>query len=241
MQNCQLSIHIFQLTTLCKSIILFINEHCTVQKVHKPSIPRGGCRSPPVFSQWPIGWRSPESTSLQKSFLSSLPSSRSPSRGPWRLMTVAMHVDVRFRGSDASSFMPTLNSFGGGTDAYSSIFNPFIGIIIIIIIIIIQKSTLQTKKKLRRNKPFREFTLLTQWLKGLFYSNKQEHHFPIAFSIMHKKTEWYRRRPMWLIDLFGVVEFLAKYAVFQSCKTLFCEELQQIMKEFLNFSSSQYT
>ncbi|KAF3839366.1 hypothetical protein F7725_018083 [Dissostichus mawsoni] len=62
----------------------------------------------------PIGWISEESTRRQKSFLLSDPSRRSRSREPVRPTTVAMQVDVVFRGSWASSFIPALNSFSGG-------------------------------------------------------------------------------------------------------------------------------
>lgn len=78
------------------------------------SSPSGGCSIPPFFSQFPMGWISAESTSLQKSFLLSLPSRRRRRRAPVRPTTVAMHVDVVFRGSWASSFILILNSFAGG-------------------------------------------------------------------------------------------------------------------------------
>ena len=58
------------------------------------------------YSTLPIGWISLESTSLQKSFLLSEPSSLKRRRGPITPTTVAMHVDVRLRGSCASSFTP---------------------------------------------------------------------------------------------------------------------------------------
>lgn len=84
---------------------------CVVVLVSSPS---GGCSMPPFFSQLPIGWISEESTRRQKSFLLSDPSRRSRSREPVKPTTVAMQVDVVFRGSWASSFMPALNSFTGG-------------------------------------------------------------------------------------------------------------------------------
>ena len=77
-------------------------------------LPSGGCNMPPFFSQLPIGWISEESTRRQKSFLLSDPSKRSLSREPVRPTTVAMQVDVVFRGSWASSFIPALNSLSGG-------------------------------------------------------------------------------------------------------------------------------
>lgn len=77
-------------------------------------LPRGGCSMPPFFSQFPIGWISEESTSRQKSFLLSDPSKRRRSLEPVRPTTVAMQVDVVFRGSWASSFIPALNSLTGG-------------------------------------------------------------------------------------------------------------------------------
>lgn len=76
--------------------------------------PRGGCSIPPFFSQFPMGWISAESTSRQKSFLLSLPSRRRRRRAPVSPTTVAMHVDVVFRGSWASSFILILNSLAGG-------------------------------------------------------------------------------------------------------------------------------
>lgn len=77
--------------------------------------PRGGCSIPPCSSQCPIGWISLlQSTKRQKSFLLSEPSSLSLNLGPNVPTTVAMQVDVRLRGSSASSFMPILNSFLGG-------------------------------------------------------------------------------------------------------------------------------
>lgn len=77
-------------------------------------LPSGGCSMPPFFSQLPIGWISEESTRRQKSFLLSDPSKRSRRREPVRPTTVAMQVDVVFRGSWASSFIPALNSLIGG-------------------------------------------------------------------------------------------------------------------------------
>ncbi|TRY56061.1 hypothetical protein DNTS_017906 [Danionella cerebrum] len=62
----------------------------------------------------PIGWMSAESTSRQKSLVLSLPSNRRRSLTPIRPITVAMQVDVEFRGSLASSFIPTLKSLEGG-------------------------------------------------------------------------------------------------------------------------------
>ena len=71
---------------------------------------------PPVFWQCPISDISFESTSFQKSLLSSEPSSRSRTLGPILLMTVAIQVDWE-RGSQASILDPTLNSFLGGSEA----------------------------------------------------------------------------------------------------------------------------
>lgn len=71
---------------------------------------------PPRSSQWPTGWISLlVSTKRQKSFLLSEPSNRRRNLGPRVPTMVAMHVDVRFLGSKASSFIPILNSFLGGT------------------------------------------------------------------------------------------------------------------------------
>lgn len=81
-------------------------------------LPSGGCSMSPFFSQVPMGWISEESTSLQKSLLLSLPSSRRRRRTPVRPITVAMHTEVEFRGSWASSFIPTLKSLEGGILAY---------------------------------------------------------------------------------------------------------------------------
>lgn len=81
-------------------------------------LPSGGCSMSPFFSQVPMGWISEESTSLQKSLLLSLPSSRRRRRTPVRPITVAMHTDVEFRGSWASSFIPTLKSLEGGIRAF---------------------------------------------------------------------------------------------------------------------------
>lgn len=79
------------------------------------ALPRGGCSIPPCSSQCPMGWISLlQSTKRQKSFLLSEPSSLSLSLGPRVPTTVAMQVEVRLRGSSASSFMPILNSFLGG-------------------------------------------------------------------------------------------------------------------------------
>lgn len=79
--------------------------------------PNGGCNMPPLFSIVPTGLISFESTKRQKSFLLSLPSRRIFSRGPSTPTTVAMHVDVILRGSSASSFMPILKLFFGGSAA----------------------------------------------------------------------------------------------------------------------------
>lgn len=81
-------------------------------------LPSGGCSMSPFFSQVPMGWISEESTSLQKSLLLSLPSSRRRRRTPVRPITVAMHTEVEFRGSWASSFIPTLKSLEGGILAF---------------------------------------------------------------------------------------------------------------------------
>lgn len=88
--------------------------------VRSASLPSGGCSMPPFFSQLPIGWISEESTKRQKSFLLSDPSKRRRSREPVKPTTVAMQVDVVFRGSWASSFMPALNSLTGGVRLYRS-------------------------------------------------------------------------------------------------------------------------
>lgn len=74
---------------------------------------------PPFFSQLPIGWISEESTRRQKSFLLSDPSNLSRRREPVKPTTVAMQVDVVLRGSWASSFIPALNSLGGGAGLYA--------------------------------------------------------------------------------------------------------------------------
>lgn len=74
---------------------------------------------PPFFSQVPMGCMSEESTSLQKSFLLSLPSSRNLSLAPVIPITVAIQTEVTLRGSWASSFIPTLKSFVGGILDYS--------------------------------------------------------------------------------------------------------------------------
>lgn len=71
---------------------------------------------PPFFSQLPIGWISEESTRRQKSFLLSDPSNLSRRREPVKPTTVAMQVDVVFRGSWASSFIPVLNPLIGGAE-----------------------------------------------------------------------------------------------------------------------------
>lgn len=68
---------------------------------------------PPFFSVYPIGFNSEESINRQKSFLLSPPSKRRRILGPTTPTTVAMHIDVIFRGSTASSFIPGLNSFSG--------------------------------------------------------------------------------------------------------------------------------
>uniref|UniRef100_A0A182TFT9 Uncharacterized protein n=1 Tax=Anopheles melas TaxID=34690 RepID=A0A182TFT9_9DIPT len=79
--------------------------------------PSGGFSISPDRSQCPIGWISFESTSRQKSFLLSPPSSRRRKREPSTPTTVAMQVEVMLRGSSASSFMLILNSFLGGISA----------------------------------------------------------------------------------------------------------------------------
>lgn len=76
---------------------------------------------PPFFSQLPIGWISEESTKRQKSFLLSDPSKRSRKREPVRPTTVAMQVDVVFRGSWASSFIPALKSLTGGVGLWMAV------------------------------------------------------------------------------------------------------------------------
>lgn len=83
------------------------------------NVPNGGWRRSPFFSLYPTGCRSLESASLQKSFLSSPPSSRRPSLDPRMLTTDAMQVEVRLRGSDASNFIPTLNSLDGGIGCWT--------------------------------------------------------------------------------------------------------------------------
>lgn len=78
--------------------------------------PNGGCSIPPRSSQLPTGWISLfVSTKRQKSFLLSDPSRRSRNLGPRVPTIVAIQVEVRFLGSKASSFIPILNSFFGGT------------------------------------------------------------------------------------------------------------------------------
>lgn len=77
--------------------------------------PSGGCSMSPFLSQVPIGWISAESISLQKSLVLSLPSRRSRRRIPIMPITVAMQTELELRGSRASSFIPALNSFEGGT------------------------------------------------------------------------------------------------------------------------------
>ena len=69
----------------------------------------------PFFSQVPMGWMSAESTRRQKSLVLSLPSRRRRRRTPVMPITVAMQTEVEFRGSRASSFMPTLKSLEGGS------------------------------------------------------------------------------------------------------------------------------
>ena len=78
-------------------------------------LPSGGWRRSPCFSEKPMGCRSDESTSRQKSFLSSLPSKRNLNLGPTPAITVATQVDVRLRGSADSSFISGSNSFSGGS------------------------------------------------------------------------------------------------------------------------------
>ena len=65
---------------------------------------------------------SDESTSLQKSFLLSEPSSLRRRRGPIVATTVAIQVEVRLRGSLASSLIPRWKSFEGGTGCYIYIY-----------------------------------------------------------------------------------------------------------------------
>lgn len=88
------------------------------KKIYILNLPSGGCNMPPFFSVYPTGFNSEESTNRQKSFLLSPPSRRSRILGPTTPTTVAMHIDVIFRGSTASNFIPGLNSFSGDSSCF---------------------------------------------------------------------------------------------------------------------------
>ena len=95
---------------------------CFPKRRNRLNKPRGGCSSFPVFSQYPTGCRSTESTSLQKSLVLSLPSSLRRIRGPIIPTTVATHIEVRLRGSTASIFWCSLNSLTGGSTDFEIVF-----------------------------------------------------------------------------------------------------------------------
>lgn len=97
-------------------VVIVPFQHFTVLHVY---LPKGGCNISPLLSQVPMGWISDESTRRQKSLVLSLPSRRRRRRVPISPITVAMHTEVEFLGSRASTFIPILKSLVGGTRDYT--------------------------------------------------------------------------------------------------------------------------
>ncbi len=83
--------------------------------------PNGGCILRPCLAEYSNGCRRSESHMSQKSLRSSVPSSRRRSRGPHISIMVPIQVDVVLRGSNVSSFAPTLNSLVGGSKCWQKL------------------------------------------------------------------------------------------------------------------------